>query len=361
MSRVHVRKKVRGFTLIELLVVIAIIAVLVSLLLPAVQQAREAARRTQCKNNLKQLGLALMNYESAYRVFPMEKITAFPAGVDQTYTLMILPFMDQQPLFDAYNFQVIFADPSQYPVTTATIPLWVCPSAPDAAGRTDPNSVGAQLPAGFPAPPGGYGVSDYLAFSGVRASLYVVSGLPMPPIMCLSVKNVQYPAPIPPATISQSENRWPCAMHSTQETKISQISDGMSNTLMIGESAGRPSVYRSRLKILIPGVVPSDGWGWADTGASAAVDGSTYDGSFQNSAKKAVPPTYPTCPIPANCQTGATCFMNCTNESEFFSFHSGGINVLFADGHVVFLNQDMSAATFGALLTRNAKDIPGEY
>jgi prepilin-type processing-associated H-X9-DG protein len=174
----------------------------------------------------------------------------------------------------------------------------------------------------------------------------------------LSVKNVQFPPPVPPATISQSENRWPCAMHSTQETKISQISDGMSNTMMIGESAGRPSVYRSRQKILIPGIVPSDGWGWADTGASAAIDGTTWDGSFTNNSKKAVPPTYPSCPAG---QCPGTCFMNCTNESELFSFHTGGIQVLFADGHVVFLSESISTATLGSLGTRNAKDIPGEY
>ena len=92
MRNVRVKSR-RGFTLIELLVVIAIIAVLVSLLLPAVQQSREAARRAQCKNNLKQLGLALWNYESSYKVFPMEKITF--GAVSQTWTLMILPQLDQ--------------------------------------------------------------------------------------------------------------------------------------------------------------------------------------------------------------------------------------------------------------------------
>ena len=87
------RPQGRGFTLVELLVVIAIIGVLVALLLPAVQAAREAARRTQCTNNLKQLGLALWNYESSYKVFPMEKITF--GAVSQTWTLMILPQLDQ--------------------------------------------------------------------------------------------------------------------------------------------------------------------------------------------------------------------------------------------------------------------------
>jgi prepilin-type N-terminal cleavage/methylation domain-containing protein/prepilin-type processing-associated H-X9-DG protein len=354
MSRVRVGKS-RGFTLIELLVVIAIIAVLVSLLLPAVQQAREAARRTQCRNNLKQLGLALMNYEGSYKVFPMEKITFSP--VPQTWTTMVLPFLDQQGLYNMYNFSVDWADPSQFPVTTTYLPVWACPSAPEMSARTNPNSLTPpqNSAGGFPAPAQGFGQCDYMALSGVRASLYVMTGTPMPSSLFMSAVNVS----ASPGPISQKENRWPCAMHSTKETKISEITDGTSNTLMIAEDAGRPGVWRSKLKVQVPGIVTADGWGWADTGNSGAVDGTTDDGTFTNSAIKATPPALPTCPIPANCQ--GTCFINCNTDSEMFSFHSGGVMVLFADGHVSFLNDSTSAVTLGALLTRNAQDIPGDY
>src|SRR5690349_4192382 len=98
------KSRVHGFTLIELLVVIAIIGILVSLLLPAVQQAREAARRSQCRNNLKQLGLAYYNYESNYNTFPMEKIdytgATPPINFQQNCNQMVLPFLDQAPLYN---------------------------------------------------------------------------------------------------------------------------------------------------------------------------------------------------------------------------------------------------------------------
>lgn len=114
----------RGFTLIELLVVIAIIAVLVALLLPAVQQAREAARRSQCRNQLKQIGLALSNYESNYTVFPPGYVSNRPAisgsstwctsgGMQYApWHVLVLPFMDLEPLHQQFNFNVVFQDPS---------------------------------------------------------------------------------------------------------------------------------------------------------------------------------------------------------------------------------------------------------
>src|SRR4051812_15321256 len=102
----------RAFTLIELLVVIAIIGVLVALLVPAVQSARGSARRAQCQNNLKQIGVALASYLSQRNVLPMSAVAGTGHGINQTCFALILPEMDQRPLFGAYNFSVENYDPA---------------------------------------------------------------------------------------------------------------------------------------------------------------------------------------------------------------------------------------------------------
>jgi prepilin-type N-terminal cleavage/methylation domain-containing protein len=147
-----------GFTLIELLVVIAIIAVLVSLLLPAVQQAREAARRSQCKNNLKQIGLALHNYHEQFNILPFGCVA--PGGVspaiaqNMTGWVSLLPNIDQQPLFNLANFSAAFGvwngngvlagggvPPQNVQITSTKIPIFICPS--DAGHQTNDHTQNA--------------------------------------------------------------------------------------------------------------------------------------------------------------------------------------------------------------------------
>lgn len=120
-----------AFTLVELLVVIAIIGILVALLLPAVQAAREAARRSQCGNNLKQIGLAILNYESAYKTFPPGGITLGPCCGTKSGTswpISILPQMEEQPLFDQYNFNAFNEDPENMVVRETKLVKYTCPS-----------------------------------------------------------------------------------------------------------------------------------------------------------------------------------------------------------------------------------------
>lgn len=123
-----------GFTLIELLVVIAIIAILIALLLPAVQQAREAARRTQCKNSLKQIALALHNYESAHSAFPLGVLgttgMSSLANPLTTWMSLSLPYVDQTPLYNQYNFNVPYDNTNNAPAVISIVPVFRCPSQP---------------------------------------------------------------------------------------------------------------------------------------------------------------------------------------------------------------------------------------
>ena len=146
MLRVRDGNRKRGFTLIELLVVIAIIAILIALLLPAVQQAREAARRSTCKNNLKQFGIALHNYHEAFTLFPPAHIrtqSAFPGTGALTgwrgwsVHAMLLPYMDQAPLYDQLVFATSFDLGPNTPLRRTKIPAFLCPSDSTYPGSVD--------------------------------------------------------------------------------------------------------------------------------------------------------------------------------------------------------------------------------
>lgn len=191
--------KRKGFTLIELLVVIAIIAILVALLLPAVQQAREAARRSTCKNNLKQIGIALHNYHDTFRVFPPGQINAnvAPRGNGFSWQTMILPFMEQGPIYDSFTFELgVTEGANATAVQTGRIESFMCPTDE----RNLSNDVnGAQIPEMSYFGSIGSMTGDYNSTDDRRSNGFL------------------------PVRISN---------------KMGNIKDGTSNTIMVGEVSG---------------------------------------------------------------------------------------------------------------------------
>ncbi len=334
-SHVTASRNREAFTLVELLVVIAIIGILVGLLLPAVQAAREAARRMSCSNNIRQLGLAIHNYENANRVIPPSRISvSSPRVFQQSWVSMILPYIEQNSVYASYQHGMPWFAAVNDPLTTVKLPTLTCPSAP--SDRDHPTSaLYSDITGGTRTDRPIWGYGDYGSINAVRNSAYVASGLPS-----LGMREVL-----------GAMGRGPAGV------RFAAITDGLSNTILVAEGAGRPSMYVSGRKIMNPRSGNSafgtpftaDGWGWADINQGFSIDGGNAAGQQNNTTS-----------------SGATtivgnCFMNCTNDSELYAFHTGGAQFLFADGSVQFLSQTIEGATFVALLTRDRGDIPGSY
>ncbi|HLW65671.1 MAG TPA: DUF1559 domain-containing protein [Gemmataceae bacterium] len=343
-------RRTNGFTLIELLVVIAIIAILIGLLLPAVQKVREAAARTQCSNNLKQIGLACMNYESSYGNLPVGFLGAdqpnAPAGTPgihkTAWAALILPFAEQDNVLKIYNFNYDYdAQPNAQAVATQ-IKIYNCPSTPnnprwDTSVSDDAASTGWGTP--------GRAATDYSGLNAIKA--FVAHACPQ----SASV----------PANASKDDPRIVGVMTRDSQggninnagVRFMQILDGTSNTIMIGEDAGRPQWYGvGRILISQSGRKPNKEGAWADPNANFSVDGSNANCTPQfvgNSNSNVCVPG----PTPNSCA------LNCTNDSEFYGFHTGGCMACFADGHVQFLNQNIALCTLAALVTRAGAEIPG--
>ncbi len=308
-----------GFTLVELLVVIAIIGVLVSLLFPAVQGIREAARRTQCLNNLKQLGLALHNFESAHRVFPASGWTMVgpgnPNGKYMGWRPIILPFLEQGALADLYDPKLNWWESTNAVSAAVPVPGFECPSVPS---REDVLSAVAKSPRPAMTFSNPIAPTDYEAIQGVQPASI----------------NPHFPRPL-----YNSENRF-AVMHRNSRTRFGDIGDGTTYTMMIVEAGGRPTVYRANGRPRYD-LSNDQGIGWADSEGPFSLDGANSDGSIEGGGPAA----------------GCVNVMNKKNDNEPYSFHPGASNVLFAAGNTEFMSQSVSIQVLAALCTRDAGEI----
>ena len=294
----------RGFTLIELLVVIAIIAILVSLLLPAVQSAREAARRASCKNNLKQIGLALHNYLSQTNVFPPGYVSAInpsllcDMGMGWGWGSFLLPSLEQGSLADQVTFTLQIGDPANAGARTTSLPTYICASEVFNGTFTVIDGDGDAVT--------DVAYASYIAINGNGG-------------------------------VSGGEDTNDGAFLRNRAFRSPEIRDGLSNTFFIGERASRMSLS-TWVGSVTYGVVTA----LRDPNSPQAIED-------------------PAALVMGHCGPHLPNDPFVTDADATSSFHPGGVHFLFGDGSIHFISSSISQTVYDALASRGGGEVIGEY
>jgi prepilin-type N-terminal cleavage/methylation domain-containing protein/prepilin-type processing-associated H-X9-DG protein len=304
-----IHKRHSGFTLLEILVVISIIAILISLLLPAIQSARIAADRLSCENKMRQIGLGFYGHENVKRYFPGAKITVSAAPtVEHNWATYLLPYLEAKDVYDQYDFTKNWQNAANRPARINLIPVFLC-SANSTTQRYDTVSGGS---ATFPT-----AVCDYAPITRIENTLSSFLGFT--------------PTTFP---VTNRLGALGTDVANIETVKISDIIDGTSRTILLVEVTDRPNLWRKNTKLT--GTVGGAGWVDANSGISLHGTDSTT----------------------ATAGTGS-CLINCHNSNEIYSFHRQGSNFLFCDGSVHFIRSDIDPYMLVALATRRNGDRTG--
>jgi prepilin-type N-terminal cleavage/methylation domain-containing protein len=288
--------KRRAMTLVELLVVIAIVGMLVALLLPAVQAAREAARRSQCANNLKQMGLAAQERQTDVGTFPASLVKGTPFI---TWAKSLLPYIELRDLYDAFDDKFLIHEGPNAKLAAKVIPIYKCPTAPSPAVYEFTSSLG----------PGEFGTMDYKGVQGANAS--------------------------DPSVRHWKLSGWQSGVTNRKELTPAQITDGLSQTVLFLESVGGKQLYG-------PGGGP---WTPAEIWSDFPADGSWVGRAFSSVS----PVNY------ASVKNLASCTVNCSNMYDYgpYSFHPGGAQAALCDGAVIFWTEEIDPAVLAGYYVYN--------
>jgi len=330
----QVRTRPSGFTLIELLVVIAIIAILVGLLLPAVQKVREAAARTKCQNNLKQIGVALHNFHGNRTFIPPNQRQVAAGGIRIRWATYLLPFIEQEAMFTTYDQTANWSSANNVSkVTSKRVKSYECPATPnpDRLDGAPENSFGTGIVA----------AGDYGGFYGVHPDA-AAQGVP---------------------AATTGGDRGVC--HKVDDSTgaritFNSIPDGLSNTLFVTESAGRPNRYVNGGKVDLISTQAINGGGWCRPASELNLfrgtdaTGTAFSGPKAINVTNALPfkiSDYGVNGLAAG--YGGAPNLGIDGTGQVYSFHGSGVNALFTDGSVRFLGNSTTVPVFAAIVTRD--------